>query len=1119
MTRYIAGFFVGLLVLLVGIAGMSFVRPVPLGLTAEFMIRQLVDFEPDTQFSVDGAQLAWSSRRDVPYITAASISYVSATGDVLRAENVTLYPSSQALWIEGALALADLEVDKLELQAGERRVQTSTLNDLFGAVSRISTADAQLARYIENVSVRDILIRDMDGVRHPRGSKFLLTRQDGGLRSVLQLAYFRGGNLTRIAGRGYTQPGKGGRVDVQLEHMNPADLAGFSSLFSPLAALSLPVDAELGFELAADGKLARGEVNIRLEDGVVLLSERRFGVRRVELEMETDLATQSIVLKKGQINVDGIGARFAGMADFSLTPEGDINVITARVDGQKIDINVPSFLQAPIRNARADLRLTYLGASNRLVIDTGRLLVQGEKAALSGDIDFSDGLPKFGLTASFDTLARETAFTLWPVKLGQRTRKWVNENIAGGIIEGASIALNAGLGELMSRKKGDPMREDAVALNMQFSDISIRPWRHLPPITGARVNFSLRGASFQADLSDGQMILSDPNNAGNEQPVEVLKGKLEVANYRAQGVPSVISFDTTGDLSLILYHLNEPPLALLRNVDFDTTRLSGRISATTVLNMPLVKPTRAGIDFKVMGSGTGIDIAGKLGAYQFDNIDAFIDLDARGFNITGRGSANGVPLNFNWDQGLANSSPHYPRASRLAISETLSGEDFKALGFAWAGNRLTGRVPMNVKFDGAIAKPRAYHFNADLTQSAVSFAPLTHTKEAGARARLSGRLDAAGDAHTRTLAFSYEEEGGTPVVGRAEFSGTSLSRVTMPAFDLGEMKNVVFDLTGIGEYRQVSLRAKKFLVNDPIASSFGNSGSSDQLFADSIAVILGENFSIEAQIDSLFGSHDERLDGFQLLINTTDGRYERMQMQGTFADGSELFGDLARTGADVRSYTLQAENGSNLIRMLGFLPNLEGGALLLQGAFNDNGVSASGDQYDTDGRFEMQTFRARQVPVLARLLSLGSFTGIADTLSGDGIAFDVAQFKFTVTNGKLRVKSGRFNGPAIGLTTKGAYDARTRELDFGGTVVPAYGINSITSRIPIIGRLLTGREGEGVFGFSYRISGTSDDLSLLVNPLSILTPGILRRIFEIGIGELPDVSVTDDKFDEDELGD
>ena len=87
-----------------------------------------------------------------------------------------------------------------------------------------------------------------------------------------------------------------------------------------------------------------------------------------------------------------------------------------------------------------------------------------------------------------------------------------------------------------------------------------------------------------------------------------------------------------------------------------------------------------------------------------------------------------------------------------------------------------------------------------------------------------------------------------------------------------------------------------------------------------------------------------------------------------------------------------------------------------QGSFFDNGVAAGGKPQDINGWFEMQSFRAREVPVLARLLSLGSFTGIADTLSGDGIAFDVAQFKFTVHDGRLRVKSGRFNGPALGLT-------------------------------------------------------------------------------------------------------
>ena len=126
MTRYIAGFFLVVLMVLVGATITLSIRPIPLGFPAEFLIRQLVDFEPDTQFSVDGAQLAWSPSREVPYISADTISYVSATGDLLRAQDVKLYPSSEALWIDGTLALSNMSIERLELQAGARHVQTST---------------------------------------------------------------------------------------------------------------------------------------------------------------------------------------------------------------------------------------------------------------------------------------------------------------------------------------------------------------------------------------------------------------------------------------------------------------------------------------------------------------------------------------------------------------------------------------------------------------------------------------------------------------------------------------------------------------------------------------------------------------------------------------------------------------------------------------------------------------------------------------------------------------------------------------------------------------------------------------------------------------------------------
>jgi hypothetical protein len=50
--------------------------------------------------------------------------------------------------------------------------------------------------------------------------------------------------------------------------------------------------------------------------------------------------------------------------------------------------------------------------------------------------------------------------------------------------------------------------------------------------------------------------------------------------------------------------------------------------------------------------------------------------------------------------------------------------------------------------------------------------------------------------------------------------------------------------------------------------------------------------------------------------------------------------------------------------------------------------------------------------------------------------------------------------------------------------------------VPILGDLLVSRRGEGVFGMTYSINGAVAAPRVGVNPLSALTPGIFRRIFE-----------------------
>jgi len=41
-----------------------------------------------------------------------------------------------------------------------------------------------------------------------------------------------------------------------------------------------------------------------------------------------------------------------------------------------------------------------------------------------------------------------------------------------------------------------------------------------------------------------------------------------------------------------------------------------------------------------------------------------------------------------------------------------------------------------------------------------------------------------------------------------------------------------------------------------------------------------------------------------------------------------------------------------------------------------------------------------------------------------------------------------------------------------------------------------GGEGKGLFAFTYSVKGALDDPEINVNPLSVLTPGFLRWIFE-----------------------
>jgi hypothetical protein len=76
-------------------------------------------------------------------------------------------------------------------------------------------------------------------------------------------------------------------------------------------------------------------------------------------------------------------------------------------------------------------------------------------------------------------------------------------------------------------------------------------------------------------------------------------------------------------------------------------------------------------------------------------------------------------------------------------------------------------------------------------------------------------------------------------------------------------------------------------------------------------------------------------------------------------------------------------------------------------------------------------------------------------------------------------------------------DRGKKTTDVSGTIIPMTEVNSLIGKIPLLGNLLGG--DTGLIAATYTMKGPTSNPTVMVNPLSVLAPGVLRRIlFEGG---------------------
>lgn len=228
-------------------------------------------------------------------------------------------------------------------------------------------------------------------------------------------------------------------------------------------------------------------------------------------------------------------------------------------------------------------------------------------------------------------------------------------------------------------------------------------------------------------------------------------------------------------------------------------------------------------------------------------------------------------------------------------------------------------------------------------------------------------------------------------------------------------------------------------------------------------------------------------------------------MSGNVTQASVRAAPLAASleaSAAGRKVTVTSGDAGLLARGLFAFESMRGGDLTatinLPGQANDTPNPNAPN--DFTGTMAVKKFQIVNQPMIARLFAAGSLTGLADLLGGSGITVDEWNFPFTSKNNVISVNGSRVAGPAMCATADGYLDRPHGTLALKGSLVPACGVNSMLSNIPLLGNLLASKKGEGILSVTYTASGNMEQPNISTNPLSLLAPGIFRRIFQ---GHIP----------------
>ncbi len=721
----------------------------------------------------------------------------------------------------------------------------------------------------------------------------------------------------------------------------------------------------------------------------------------------------------------------------------------------------------PADNAEGPMRLTgkidgsFDVAERRLalesiVTDTGAGLVDGAISVIFGDV-----APALYVAVVSDEISVSNFKRLWPRFAAPLPRGWVVSNLHGGVARDVRLEVKIPPGQLGS---GTPMDADELYGQADLLGVRFDTIGDIPPIRNADATVRFTGKTVAVNVSRGDVFLPSNRRA-------VLNGTaFTIDDLALRPVQAALQLDVEGDADAIAELAAARPVNALEGQQLTPASFSGTARATGVVRFPIARPSGQPIrpDYDISVELDDFSISAPVEGLVIQNTAGKVRAVPERFVVDLEGRFAGVPARLKLTEPRGGNGQRTQEFS-ATLDDALREKFAPALAEA-----VRGPVPVVVKGEAG-----AFILDADLTRARIRIPGINWEKGSGIASRVSMRVLREGTTlRLRDIALTGRSlrARGAVRIENGQFIAADLDNVRL---NEGDDFSVSIDRQGNGyavalSGNRIDARAMlRRMLPGPDAAAGGGG--------------LARGMSINGRVGALVGFNDEVLRGAALSMEGAS-----LALSGEFESGGSL--RLSRVGGNGGTLALSTGNAGAALRFADLYRRMGGGAMTAEFVMGEGGRMS--------GPVAIRDFTVAGEPRLAALVT-GRAEGsasLSEATEADidlrRVAFELAQGDLRVSRGRIDIREGVIRGETIGASVEGTVIDGEGRMNLSGTFMPARGLNRIAGSIPILGMLLGSGTRDGLIGITYQIVGEARNPKVFVNPLSIITPGIFRQIFE-----------------------